>query len=158
MFNFLFAMFIAGAVNGQSFVPVQTGSYQGLLTTGLGHQTDSYITEATLGWSPNLNSRPVYQLNLKAAKFLSPRIYAGLGLLATTDPDTFLQLPEQYPDRYYAPTGLHFAPYVGWTEDNFFVEIATLDYYLDVKVRNPNYAQWQEIISLGFGYRISLDK
>lgn len=148
----IFLILLAGTAQGTTYAVLQSGSYNGLLSGGFGILHSNWNFESTVGWTPNPGGEATLQLNLKGYKMLSQRIYGGLGLLITDDDDTFVHLPDKYPKNYYSPTGYHFAPFVGWTEDGFFVEFTTIDYYLEVKARNPNYIDWKDMVSAGFGY------
>jgi hypothetical protein len=149
---------VGTATAADMYIPVQSGSFNGLLSSGIGLQSkNDWAAEVTAGWSPNPGGEETLQLNIKGSRFVTNNLYGGIGLLISADKDTFAILPDKYPDNYYSPTGYYLAPFIGLYNSGFFIELTTIDYYLAVKANNPNYINWAEVVSAGIGFRFELE-
>ena len=139
---------------------VQTGSYDGMLGIGYGKQfTEDFKVDSIYGWTDNIGPN-VISSTIKA-KYVGDNIDLGLKAIFTLDKDTFILLPDKYPRRYYPPTGLYFAPFISMqrpVDDKFsvYIELSTLDYYLEYWARNKNNMHIMTIINWGVGVTYEL--
>jgi hypothetical protein len=146
------------------------GGYLGFISLGLGLSNDdrTYRGEALLGYVPTfLGGEELWSLAVRGDIVFASlydnklKLYGGTGLIGSFDKDTFILLPKQYPAGYYPSTGIFVAPYIGseWSiGDNSAVsfEVTTLDFYLELYVRNPDYLAFRDIVTYGVGYKFYL--
>lgn len=151
-------------------VSTYTGGYLGFASIGLGvvSPEKSYQANAVLGYVPSIvGGENLWSLSVRGdVSFTSwqngdIRLYGGAGLLTSLDKDTFILLPSKYPSGYYPSTGLLFSPYVGteWMISNrsaLCLEVTSLDFYLELYVRNPDYLTIRDITTYGIGYKYYL--
>jgi hypothetical protein len=85
------------------------------------------------------------------------RAYVGVSLHCSFDDDTFWSLPDMYPDGYYMPTALRASLRLGLevrtNRHAAYVEMSSLDIALHAKGRNWDTLGWEEVVTLGVGYR-----
>jgi hypothetical protein len=146
------------------------GSFSGFTATGLGLESgfSNVRWDNIIGYTPAFIAGQYLLSATTKLTLLTPgslfytRPYLGLGMVVSlADDDTFYTLPEQYPNKYYPPTGYLFMPYMGLDvkfSRNFaaYIEAATLDYYAEAWYRSEGKLNFSEMVSLGFGLRIFL--
>lgn len=138
----------------------QTGAFLGTVSLGCGIDNEYFRILGVRGYTPKLsgyNDRPIETVGLKLSTKLW-RFYTGTTLLYNLDQEhTFVKLPKQYPAGYYPMTGLRLAPHMGFDfGSGFFMELGTLDYLTELKVRNSRYVQFTDIVSAGFGFSLKV--
>jgi len=145
----------------------QTAGFAGFVSGGIGCDLgDRFTMDLLLGYIPEfLGGEDFFSFTLKASfAFLASRdidtgyrAYAGVSLIYSSDEDTFVVLPDKYPRGYYPPTAFRSAAYVGFEtrveKCSWYIEIASLDLYLEAKVRNWTQLGWDEVASLGLGFK-----
>lgn len=170
IFLIAICMFWSSVSYAGTVFSTHTGSYLGFAAVGLGLATQdkSYTTHAVLGYVPALiGGEDLWSLTLRGEASLATwkdekiRLYGGGGFIASFDADTFVVLPAKYPAGYYPSTGLFFTPYIGteWMvgrNSSMYFEVASLDFYLELFMRNPDYLKIQDIATYGVGYRYYL--
>lgn len=141
-------------------VIVQTGGYAGMVAAGPGYGMKHYSTGLLVGYVPAMvGGENLWSLSLKNQLELGP-LHVGIANHFSLDRDTFWILPDKYPKKYYPPSGIKSGPYIGLHSDDdvgLFAEISTLDYYMELKARNPDFIEWKDIVSLGFGVYLVFD-
>lgn len=171
-----FTLFINGTMydNGIKYEPEPTqyyltassGAYRGWMSFGLGMQAiPVWATEVTLGYTSEDYGGTILQTswkNMFGYRFNKLRPYVYHETLVTSHKDTFLLQPDQYPDNYYPPTAVYNAVGVGleyfiYKDLSTYIEISTLDYYMEAYVRNPNYFQLHEVGTYGIGFKKQID-
>jgi len=161
------------AAAGDFHFLAQTGSYSGALTLGLGYQKTYFTNEVMVGYVPKrLGGEDLYSASFKSIvhpNSCTPiigkcvRVYGGIsGILSLFDSDTFLVQPEQYPAGYYPPNGIRAAAIVGLeflmtNTHSLYVEISSLDLYLETWVRSDYQMSIESVSTYGVGYKIILD-
>lgn len=143
-----------------------SGSYEGWVTAGIGaNLIPIWSTEMSLGYTPESYGGTVVQLNWKNVfgyRFGKWKPYGFHKTLITNQDDTFILLPSQYPEKYYPPTGMYNSIGVGieyhlFSDLTAYIEVATLDYYMEAYARNPGYFEPHEVSTYGIGFKKNLD-
>ncbi len=135
----------------------QSGSLMGLVHLSVGEAFFSnHHLSAGLGYVPKLDNHPEmsllslryryqhpYRFQLKKQFFLSP-LNLGLSVLVGSHKELFVQLPQQYPDDYYAPTAvrmvLNYQSILHLSQKTqLYFDISILDVGLISYVREPNF-------------------
>lgn len=143
-----------------------SGSYEGWMTAGVGvNIVPIYASELSIGHTPKDFGGNINQINWKhifGYRYGKIKPYGFFKTMITDNKDTFILLPEQYPAKYYPPTGMYSSVGVGVEYHIFsnltaYVEVATLDYYMEVYVRSPNYFEPHDIGTYGIGFKRNID-
>lgn len=161
------------------YVKAQSGGFLGLITVGTGYSIwrDRINLGATYGYTPPLGKAPPSHMftaavtlrPIRAAFGASERfywypLYAGAGALLVSSKSTFVQQPDVYPSGYYAPSALGALLLFG-TElalrqsglllrHGVYVEVVTINQYLDALTQNKEFSLFQAFSS-AVGYRAS---
>lgn len=104
------------------YLDLQSGALMGLIHTSVGYELSSrHHAMAGVGYVPKLDhhkemglasiryryQHPAqWQIPLGKQQVTIKPFNVGVGLLYASHDDLFVQLPDQYPDGYYGPTGL----------------------------------------------------
>ncbi|GAA6134090.1 hypothetical protein NBRC116188_08790 [Oceaniserpentilla sp. 4NH20-0058] len=181
-FIFLNALSIAQAHGFISFldreyVDVQSGSLLGLGHVSIGNKFEpNHSVLVGVGYVPKLSNHKElmlfsfryrydnpYVVNIKEMK-LKP-LSLGAGFLMANHDDLFLELPEQYPKGYYAPSALRIIFNYQATLEitpviDVYLDVSILDVGLASYVREPDffydnydYLGLEGITNWGFGVR-----
>lgn len=148
---------LATSAYADPFVVGQTAGYSGLLAGGGGYSWKYFSTSIMGGHTPKLLAgEELWSATIKN-QLQNGVFHIGMAAHFSFDHDTFWKLPSKYPRRYYPPSGIKTGPYMGVHVDfepgiGLFTEVHTLDYYLELKARNPDYVMWTDIISVGMGF------
>ena len=143
-----------------------TGSYEGWMTVGIGaNLVPIWSSEISLGYTPPTYGGTVIQANWKnifGYSFGKLKPYGFHKAMITDSKNTFVQLPDQYPKNYYPPTGIYNSIGVGieyYLLSNLttYIEVSTIDYYMEAYARSPNYFEPHEVGTYGLGFKINLD-
>lgn len=145
------------------YIVTQTGGYVGFTTLGVGYDINKhYQTDIVLGYVPALvGGENLWSLTWKNSMKLKTHYgitpYVGASLLYSFDRSTFVKLPDRYPRKYYPPTGLRVAPYMGLQYKNkkhaLFFELTSLDHYLEAYIRSDGALHLKEVVTYGVGYK-----
>ncbi len=167
-----FLLLCATPARSETYVTSQTGGYAGFTSLGLGSTffDGAYNTAGLVGYVPEfIGGENLWSLTLKndlrwttsVGSFDYTPIYGGFNLILSFDRDTFWKLPGKYPENYYPPSGLFYAPMVGtelrYGKHSAYFELTSLDYYLEAYVRNSDYLTLADIFTYGVGYKYYLE-
>ena len=144
----------------------------GLLSISFGKKffNDRLVLGAGYGYLPeSINGVEVHSILLKTSYNFSKGIlykkakwYAGFSTIYGIASNTFIKLPGYYPKEYYAPTAIHFAPFIGvrvpffiykpiWASKVcFHAELGTVDSYLWYSIINKEIKLW-DIVNFSMG-------
>jgi len=144
----------------------------GLISIGAGcfFSNDKFSVDINYGYLPKwVNGVRVSTLALKGAFHFWRKSmgkirlngFTGLSLNYGITRNTFVILPEYYPDGYYLPIAIHFAPFIGTVLTNnnsesrfrgvgLYTELATVDYMICYALKNRSITLL-EIWNLCFG-------
>lgn len=155
---------------GSVFGVAQTGSFMGLLSVGVGDQAGPFQYSLSGGYTPAelaggeslFGITPRGDLGyLLIDGEVKTRLFVGTGILFSLDKNTFVLLPDHYPDGYYPSTGMLFAPYWGLEiqkeQHGFFIEGSTTDFYLELYLRNRQVLSITDVSTWGIGYKYYFD-
>lgn len=140
---------------------VQSGAYTGMIGSGIGDSYKQHEYSGIMSYTPTIitDDNPLMTASFKykyilSNKYVKPYVHSGI-LLNLLDNDTFVTLPDQYPDKYYPPTGYYFTVGTGFEieDTGWYFEVTTLDYFLEAKARNWNYLKFIDIFDWGIGYK-----
>jgi hypothetical protein len=140
---------------------VQSGSYAGAIATGVSYNIANYYRpEFLIGYTPLFITKyDILSFTMKNTLYTSIKdytLYAGYQFLYLPfDSDVFVIQPSRYPDDYYPPTAIRTAPYLGLEYDNFYLEFAGLDLYLETYMRSNFNMKLHEVGTYGIGYRFA---
>lgn len=185
LFSFLASVFYAEAQKGimtkiaPEHVKVQFAGNIGVLSVGTGYSflSDKIQSDIFYGYAPaRITGYDIHTLSLKNSFRLTQfslsyhwamTLSGGFGINYAITNNTFLFLPKQYPDEYYAPNAIHFAPFVSSNFiykndknkmlDNFdvYFELGTLDQYIWYYFKERAFS-FADIWNLAIGVRIPL--
>lgn len=156
----LMALLLSTKAHSQPYLIGQTGGYAGVVAAGAGYNWNYLSTAIMAGFAPAfVTGENLWSVTLKNQWNLGVA-HIGIANSFSLDKDTFLGLPSRYPKGYYPPSGLMSGPYAGlhanFDEFTLYGEAASLDYYLEMKVRNPQYISWADVITYAFGVQWNL--
>ncbi|HOW82081.1 MAG TPA: hypothetical protein PK573_05935 [Spirochaetota bacterium] len=162
-----------------SGIMFQTAGFMGFVCVGAEYLflRDRLVSDVVYGFVPEgvagknhhiitLKSslRPV-RIDFSDTGHLFP-FYFGVSMIYCPHKDTFLFLPDKYPDHYYKPTALHavlnLGIELGWFNaqhrryNSFYVEVCTLYIYLKTYAKNRSVIDFRDILSLALGYKIMI--
>jgi hypothetical protein len=157
------------SIETEPYVVSQSMGYAGLISLGMGIQiTDYYETDILLGFVPKkFAGEHLWSLTWKNTlipyihefddNIIYTPIHFGVSTLISLDEDTFLFLPNQYPEEYIPPTKILFAFNLGskvrFNRQEVYFEFSALEYYFMSYLENRNTIRPSEIIAIGLGYR-----
>jgi hypothetical protein len=137
------------------YCSAQSGAFLGALSLGCGLYERHYQLFFMRAYTPPIivSDYPIHTFGLKSSLKFS-NLYIGTSILYNTDnKNTFAKLPDKYPAKYYPLTGIRTVPHLGIIlSDSNFVEVGTVDYLLELRVRNSQYIQYYDVISIGIGH------
>jgi len=155
-------LLLATPARGETYIQAQNAGYAGLIALGAGVESETFGVSGMVGYVPELIAgEDLWSLTVKPeVRFWYMK--AGVSLLASLDKDTFWWQPSKYPLGYYPPTGLRLAPFVGVEivksyGSALYIEVTCLDYYLELKARNPAYVRWTDILNMSVGVKWYLE-
>ena len=152
----------------------------GFLSCGIGYSffKGKYETDLFYGYVPKSISgnhihtifrkrtyKPI-KITLNKNTKLTP-ILLGFNSCLVIGQNSFIILPEQYPESYYPPTAIYFAPFIGVgilrtdiskkriKSLEFYFELGTIDRYL----RNyfiSDYLELKDILNISLGLKIEI--
>jgi hypothetical protein len=141
-------------------VVIQTGSFDGYLTGGYSKSlTKGWYVDSLYGFTPD-PSGAIHSFTFKLRGVHRCRhdvcIGGGAKAIMTFDKDTYIILPKKYPRRYYPPTGLFFSPFFTLNTKTKkgltgYIEISTLDYYMESFARNIEGSDIRDYMTWGAG-------
>ncbi|HEX3006411.1 MAG TPA: hypothetical protein VHO90_02215, partial [Bacteroidales bacterium] len=144
----------------------------GLFSVSFGKKLfkDRFVIAAGYGYLPEaVNGTEVHSVLLKTTYNFNKKLvfkkinfYTGVNAIYGITSNTFVILPNRYPDDYYAPNAIHVAPMVGFRFPFFFykpvwahkvymhTELATVDTYLWYSLSNKSVKFW-DVCNLSAG-------
>ena len=159
---------VAGASPVELYAKAQTGGYAGLATVGVGLEAFERHARAEVlyGFVPAaFAGMPQHIVGFKTDAALSATTwgwvpaYLGGGLLYNLSSRVFARLPEEYPEKYYPSTALHWEAHLG-TEMRFgkhgaYIEANMHELAWLAMFDNPGYFGVQDVLTYTVGYKYS---
>ena len=142
------------------YLDVQSGSLMGLVHASAGYEfSERHHVMGGLGYVPKLDDHREMGLASIRYRYQNPAQWnftvadrewivkpfnIGAGLLYANHDDLFVELPSQYPDGYYGPTGLraifNYQAIVQFDNSmEAYLDISVLDYGLAYYIREPDF-------------------
>ncbi|SMF12546.1 hypothetical protein [Pseudobacteriovorax antillogorgiicola] len=139
----------------------QYGANKGFYSLGIGYENHGFEPSVSIGWTPPNISQLNFELNWQVWRAAKKEVFEcllGFSLLLNGSPNTYFELPKQYPNKYYPPNAYFFGVQAVLRHHNFYVEISMLDYYFEVLARNaPGTMRSGDLLSVGVGYVQEID-
>jgi hypothetical protein len=148
------AFFLFSAVAVEVEPILQVGANNGLAAMGGKVSWGNFFQVLSVGYTPSENDddNGITQLNLNTMWPEESRFKVGLGIHANFGEETFLYLPEQYPEGYYSQNAVMFSLDFGYRYKNIQVALSILDYNFELLYKTTRPMMILSSSSLGITY------